>query len=423
MGRTARDNRDLPHPRPVQRIQLSEDNLGRRLIAAAVFLLIGGAALAYAFTQFLTPQTGWQAIEASTADGANCGGEFVFLYELGAGGGAVAAENRAVSALYTDACRKLFQLFHTVESFEGITNLRDISLHPNETLTVDGALYRAFEAVQHYGDRTVYLGPVYARYNGLFHCTDDAQLVDFDPYLSGAVREEYGAVAAFAQDPRSIDLRLLGDGKVCLYVSAEYLAYAQQEEIDCFLDFGWLQNAFIADEIARVMVENGYTHGSISSYDGFSRNLDGRGLTYALNVYDLVEGSAYPAAVMEYTGPMSIVSLRDYPINSQDGQRFYRLDSGEVRTAYLDPADGLCRSAAHDLICYSAEAGCADIALQAAPVFVAEVLDTQVLDRLAQHGVQSIWCRNWVVYGTEPGLTLTDLYEENSVSYTASLGR
>ena len=406
----------------MERIQLSEVNVKGRLIAAAAFLLFGGMALAYAFTQLLTPQSGWQAIEAGT-DEANCANEFVFLYEVGSGGGSASAEGRAVSALYTGACRTLFQLFHTMESFEGVTNLRDISLHPNETLTVDGALYRAFETVQRYGDRTIYLGPVYARYNDLFYCTDDAQLVDFDPYLSGAVREEYGAAAAFARDPQSIDLRLLGDGKVCLYVSEEYLAYARQADIDHFLDFGWLQNAFIADEIARVMAENGYTHGSISSYDGFSRSLDGRGLSYTQNVYDLVDGSAYPAAKMEYTGPMSIVYLRDYPANSLDGQRIYRLDSGELRTTYLDPADGLCKSAAHDLICYSAEAGCAEIALQAAPAFVAEALDAQALERLAQRGVQSVWCRDRVVYGTDPGLTLTNLYEADGVRYTASLGR
>ena len=422
MGRTARDNRDLPHPRPVQKIQLSEEHIGRRLIAAVIVLVIGGAALAYAFSQLMSPEAGWQPIEASTAQGANCGDEFVFLYELGAGGTSVAAEKRAVSALYTDTCQKLFQLFHTVESFEGVTNLRDLSLHPNETLTVDDMLYRAFETVQRYGDRTVYLGPVYARYGDLFACTDDAQLVDFDPYLSDEVRKEYGAVAAFACDPQAIDLRLLGNNQVCLYVSEEYLAYAQQEGIERFLDFGWLKNAFIADEIAQAMTAGGFTHGSVSSFDGFNRNLDNRGLMgYGQNVYDFAGGKVYQAAVMEYQGPMSIVYLRDYPINDQDEWRLYRLKNGQVRTSYLDPADGLSKSAAHDLICYSADIGCAGIALQVAPAYVAEGLDTGMLARLAGQGIQSVYCSDRVVYGTDPALKLSNLYGGDGVSYTASI--
>ena len=415
MGREAKDNR--PYLRPVEKIQLSGEHLTLRLIAAVVFLVMGGAALGYAFSQLLSPETpGWQTIEASTSEGAGCGDEFVFYYELGAAGTSASAESKAVSRLYSDACRKLFQVFHTLESFEGVTNLRDVNLHPNETLAVDEVLYRAFETVQRYGDRTVYLGPVYERYNGLFRCTDDGQIPD--PYLSERVREEYEAAAAFANDPQAIDLRLLGDDQVCLYVSEEYLAYAGQCEIERYLDFGWLTNAFVIDYLAQVLTENGYTHGSISSYDGFVRNLDDRELDYAVNLYDFADGGLYPAGVMSYRGPRSIVYLRDYPLNGEDGWRMYRLQTGEVRTGYLSPGDGRCKSAAHDLIAYSDTVGCAGIALRLAPIYVADTLDVTALEGLADNGIQSVRIEDRVICGTDPGLTLTDLAE----GYPARLG-
>lgn len=422
MGRTARDNRDRPHPKPVQRIELSEKNWKRRLLAAALLLVVGGAAIAYSVSGLFSAESGWQAIEASTAGGPTCADELVFLYDLGAGEMSARRELRELTALYSDACRKLFQLYHTVESFEGVVNLREISLHPNETLTVDEALYQAFEAVERAGDRTVYLGPVYARYLDLFNCEDDVQLVDFDPALSREVAEEYKALAAYAQDPQSIELRLLGDGQVCLYVSEEYLTYAEQEGIDCFLDFGWLRNAFITDYLAELMTARGFTHGSISSYDGFSRNLDGRGLTYALNLYDWVGDGSVRAAVMEYEGPMGIICLRDYPLNSLDDWRIYQLEDGGLRTTYLSPEDGRCRSAAHDLVCYSRQAGCGELALRLAPVYVAETLDVEALARLAGEGIHSIRCEDRVIYGTDPGLKLTGLYDLDGVRYTASLG-
>lgn len=419
MGRTARDDRDLPHPKPVQKIQLSDAHARRRLIAIVLLLVIGGAALGYGIAGLFTPQSGWQVIEADTSAGPTCGEDFTFLYDLGSDGAVLRAESRGVTDLYSEGCRKALQLFHTIESFEGIVNLRDLSLHPNETLTVDGALYRALETVQSFGDRTIYLGPVYARYGDIFLCRDDSQLVDFDPRLSEDVRQEYETLAAYARDPGAVDLRLLGDGQVRLEVSAEYLAFAQREGVDTFLDFGWLTNAFIVDYLADLLVENGYTHGSISSYDGFNRNLDSRGQGYAQNIYDRVDGMIYPAAVMEYTGPMSIVGLHSYPIDDRDGQRFYQLKNGEIRTNYLDPADGLCKSAVQDLTCYSKTERCAELALELAPIYVAEALDTQALDRLGGRGIHSIYCRDRVIYGTDPDLTLTQLFQSDSVHYTA----
>ena len=395
----------------MEKIQLSGEHLTLRLIAAVAFLVLGAGTLTYAFTQLLSPETGWQAIEAGTLDGIGCGDEFVFYYELGSS----LAEGRAVTQLYSDACRRMYRVFHVSESFEDVTNLRDVNLHPNEVLTVDEVLYRAFETVQRYGDRTIYLGPVYERYNGLFLCTDDSQIADYDPYLSREVREEYETAAAFAVDPQSVDLRLLGDNQVCLYVSEAYLAYARQREVERFLDFGWLTNAFIADYLAQTLTDAGFTHGSISSYDGFIRNLDRRELDYAMNLYDLAGGTVRLAGVMHYRGPRSMVYLRDYPLNGPDGRRMYLLESGEVRTGYLSAEDGRCKSAAHDLIAWSDAAPCAEIALRLAPVYVADTLDIPALEALADSGIQSVRMDDQVIRCTDSGLTLTDLYDGYTV--------
>lgn len=421
MGRTARDRRQSPHPRPVQKIELSNNKLLLRGIAAVVFLLIGAFALSQAVSQLFSVESGWQVIEPAGNE-ASCASELVLVYDLGSSGLSASAEARQLRELYSNECRLLYQLFHTVESFEGITNLRDINLHPNETLTVDGALYRALETVQRLGDRTIYLGPVYARYNALFFCTDDAQLVDFDPWTSEAVRQEYEAVAAYARDPASIDLQLLGEGKVRLFVSEAYLAYAQREEIERFLDFGWLQNAFVVDEVAAVLSENGFTRGSVSSCNGFNRNLDDRPQTYSQHIYDSTGGTVYPAAVMTYEGPMSIVALYDHPITEQDAFRIYQCGDGSLRTDYLSVEDGRCRNALSDLLLYSETLGCAETAMRAAPVFIAGTFDAEALRALAKGGIQSVYCENRTVCGTDEALHLTDLFDANGIRYTAKLG-
>lgn len=162
----------------MRKIELSGEKTALRAAAAVVFLLIGVGALTYAVSRLFAVEPGWQAVQAGTSDGPTCGDEFVFLYEVGASGRSAREERREVTRLYTQACRKAYQLFHTAERFEDVVSLKELSSRPNEALEVDPALYRAFEAVQEAGDRNVYLGPVYARsrVTACRLCADDTPL-------------------------------------------------------------------------------------------------------------------------------------------------------------------------------------------------------------------------------------------------------
>ena len=281
MKRTARDKRERPHPPPVKRIELNEEHIGRRLITAGVLLVLGLGLLAYAVLQLLTPETGWTEIEAGASVGTSCGEDFTFFYYA-----PTSAERRAVSTQYTQLCRSAYQMFHSGEEFEETGNVRTINLHPNQTVKVEPGLYRALEVMERSGSRLLYLGPVYDRYDDLFFCVDDSQIVDFDPRLNEDIAQEYREIAAFARDPEAVRIELLGDNQVRLYVSTEYLAYAGREEIDDFIGFSWTANAFIADYLAQELTALGYTRGTLTSYDGFIRNLDGSGTEYSVQLYD-----------------------------------------------------------------------------------------------------------------------------------------
>lgn len=397
------------------------------MIAAGLFLLIGAGALAYGVLKLLTPDSGWQTVQAGASEGPTCGEEFVFLYELGAGELPAAAENKAVNLIYTDACRKAFQLFHTMEGFEGVVNLYEINQRPNEALEVDQALYDALAAVQAAGDRTIYLGPVYARYGDLFYCTDDSQLVDFDPFLSEEVREEYAAIAAYASDPQAIDVELLENSQIRLRVSEEYLAYAREEGIQRFLDFGWMKNAFVTDYLADCLMEAGFTHGSISSVDGFARCLDGREGTYSLELPDWWEDRLIQAGTLEYQGPMSLVSLRSFPSVAGDEQRYYRLKNGEIRTQYLDPKDGVCKLDTGSVTCCSRSHSCAELAMRIGRSRISDGFRIDLEQELAQEGAVIVQCwsdEQHQFHTLGPlgdGVEITGLYEnESGVRYTVN---
>lgn len=386
---------------------------------AAALLLIGVGLLAYSFFLFLNPESQWVTITANSSAGASSAEDFTLLYCPGAGGASPTAERRGVTQLYTSLARSAFELFHADQGFDGVVNVYAINRRPNEALEVEPGLYAAFSAVIESGSRALYLGPVYNRYFDLFACQDDVQLVDFDPRLSEDVAEEYREICAYANDRLAVGLELLGENRVRLNVSAEYLAYAEQEGIEDFIDFSWMANAFIADFIADGLAAQGYTHGALTSYDGFCRCLDTGDTDYSLPLYSRVDGTVYPAAVLHYTGPLAAVSLRDYPLSDRDAARFYTLRSGERRTPYLDPADGLCRNALPELTCYSAGRGCGELLLALLPVYVADEFHPEKLDALDRDGISAVYCEDYTLYAGEQA-RLEDFFEQDGVQFTAA---
>ena len=123
---------------------------------------------------------------------------------------------------------------------------------------------------------------------------------------------------------------------------------------------------------------------------------------------------------MDYQGPMSVVTLRDYPINDLDLLRFYELRSGEIRTSYLDPADGLCKNAVHNLTFYSQSKGCGELLLEMMPLYIAESFREDLLPALAEKGIHSIRFQNGVICPTDPRLRLRTLYADETLRYTVA---
>ena len=421
MGRTNNNDAPRPHLPPIEKIELSNDHKMWRLAAVIFLMLFGAAALVYALVGFMSADAGWQRIEASSSAETNCSGDFVLLYNIGAGDTSANAEMKALTSAYTNAAIRAYQLYSADEGFDGVHNVYYINRHPNEAVEVDSALYQAFSLVQRHENRSLYLAPVYCVFNNIFYCDTDAELADFDPLLNDGLRADFAVMAAYGRDCACVDLRLLGDDRVMLYVSDEYLAYAEAEGIEDFIDFYWMKNAFIVDYLAEALILEGYTFGAISSYDGFVRNLDNVSESdYSFNIFDRAEQSGRVAAVMEYTGRRSIVLLRDFPLNSRDYQHYYRLSNGETRTAYLDPADGLSKSALPALAGYSSNLGCAEILLRLVPIYIAERFDEAAVAALTEDDLYSVYCRDGTVCYNDPSLVLSQLYAGEDMTYSAS---
>jgi hypothetical protein len=196
----------------------------------------------------------------------------------------------------------------------------------------------------------------------------------------------------YCSNPDMIRLELLEENRVCLRVAQEYLTYAEQNAIGALIGFGWLKNAFIIDGLADALSAAGYVYGHLTSYDGYTRNLDTASKTvYGYHYFDRCGNGIYDAATFHYKGDIAVVDLRAFWMREMDSMRLYTYMDGAVATLYVDPSDGYYRYANNGLLAYSDTNGCAEIALRIAPIYLADTLDTEALAALKTQDIDTIY--------------------------------
>ena len=393
MGKNARDRRPLV--RKVQSIEVPEKHFKLRVFLFVVCLVFGAALITYGVSGFFKVDTGWQTISAG-ASSADLRDEFTLQYEIGAAGISAKKEYNQISSVYGAATAEAYKLFHETELFEGVYNVAYLNAHPNETVEVSEVLYNALSKLEKSGTRQSYIAPIYEFYAALFTCSDDGEIEWYDPTLNEEIAGLFSEILIFTNDPDAISLELEGNGKVCLHISDEYLAFAKQNGINTFYSFHWMKNAFIVDYLADTLCDAGYTNGALSSHDGFCRSLDSRGTSYSLNLFDRVENTIVQSGQVRYTVPLSTVTMRTFPVNYSDDPHYYVLENGETRFPYISTRTGLCLAARSSFVCWSEEAGCADILMNMIPVYVSDSLNVNSLK------YAGVFCKDDVIWHTAP---------------------
>ena len=396
-----RSRREPVMPRIIK-LEVSEKNIRGRLIGVVILLAIAFTAIGVAVKGVFTTDPGWKSMECY-ADMVTYKDDFVFNYYLGSEGDAT-AEERAINAVYSAGMEDAYRFFTDQALEDGTRNLAYLNEHLNEKVTIEHALYCALEKLETAGIRYAYLAPVYVEYQPVFLSRNTSEAAVFDPMRNTDLLPYVQEAAAFANDPAHIRLELLGDDQVRLWVSEEYEAFLQTYEVDTVLDLNWMTNAFICDYVADLLIQNGFTKGVIASYDGFTRNLGGLEEEFRFNLFNRVEQSCELAGSLAYKGLFSCVYLRDYPMSEDDRWHYMAYEDGAITSVYLDPADGMSKSAVTDLVVYAADKSCAELLTIAAPAMIARTLDTQALTDT--DGVGAIWSVGRTLIHTRPDASI-----------------
>ena len=389
--------------KPVKRIEISQTNTTVRIILVAVLLAVGLTLIGWGIYSAFRTETGWQEIEANSQK-INCSQEFSLHYNISTG-----AERKALIRIYTQLVEDGYTIFST-----GLDGLNE---KPGEAVTVDPALYRALTQIMASGNRCLYLGPAYAEYDRVFLCQTREEAAQYDPLRNEELKAYLAQVAAFAADPETVRLEAVGENQLRLCLSDGYKAFAQEQGITRFLDFGWMRNAFIVDYMAQTLMDAGYTRGFLSSYDGFTRNLDTTDTGYSMNVFDRIGNVAYVPAVFEYKAPAALVFLRNYPLDQRDEWHYFAVSDERIITTMVDPSDGLCKSATDNVLSYSQKGGCADMVLALSRYYLADTWDEGGVNSLTSAGIYSIWFDGTQLRYNESGAKITLVTQPGDPDY------
>ena len=400
-----------------QTLELSENRVGLRAGLAVGFLVLGLVCLSVFLISLLSEEEGWQVVEPQNAQISTLGNEFTLNYNLGSGELSATKEKKLLSEVYTSALQKAYMDFDIYATYDGTVNVRYINLHLNEELEVSELLYNALHVATQDGARWIYLGPVQSEYRNVFGSADDVNAALSDPTKNEDSAEYVAQVLAFVNNPEMVSIELLGNNKVKLKVAQEYLAFLQEYQIDCCIDFSWLANAFIVDYVADTLIAKGYTNGNFSSYDGYIRYLN-KSNDYTLDVYDLHESVVYSAALAECKDLSAMVFWRKYPVNQVDASCYYAYSNGEFANRYIDPANGHYKASVANIFSYSKSGSCAEIAMELAKVFIAETLDEAKIAQMKEDGMYSVWTRGGMVHYNEQGAQISNLYTSDNMTYT-----
>ena len=397
-------SRRTPNMPRVIKLTLSEKHIRLRLVGVVVLLAVAFTALFVGIKGLFSAEPGWKVMECY-AEGVSFDRDFTLNYYLGGSGNDPTAEERAVNNLYKQTMEDAYRIF-SQESFEDTHNLSYLNAHLNEQVTIEPALYDALALLEEAGVRYHYLAPVYVEYNAVFLAANDGESALCDPMRNEELKDYVQHIARFANDPAMISLELLGDDQVCLRVAGEYLDFLLEYEINAVLDLNWMTNAFVCDYVADRFIQEGLTWGYLASYDGFTRNLGGCAESFRLNLFAREGLDVYRAGALEYSGEMSILSYKDYPLGDADRWHYYAYQDGGITSIYLDPADGLSKASVTDLAVYGKDTSCARLLTAAAPVVIADTFEPAPL-MAAADSLGAVWCQDGTIFHTRADAKIT----------------
>lgn len=396
-----------------EHLQLDESNVRRRTILFILAIMVAGISLTYGFSRLLRIEDGWYYIDADTSSTeVSCASEFYFIYYIG-DTKSNSAERKALTTIYTDACYSAQKNFSAHDDYEDCHNVKYLNDHPNEEVVVEDVLYQAIEKLVKENVRSVFMGPIYSYYDYVFFSQNDNEALTYDHNRNQELYASYAQLLEYLKDDSAISLEVLGGNKVRLNVSDDYLNYCKSLNRSILFDFYWLRNAFIIDYLGECITSRGYTHGMISSIDGFGICLDNNPEhSYTYSLYDKSGEDLNESVQVKYQGVNAFVNYRNMKIYENEHYHYFYED-GSSASPYLN-SEGLNTSCHENMLFTGKRMACRDLVLASMNIYMNADSSAADINSLISRGITTVYVSGKDVY-TNDKAAVSSINEQYSL--------
>lgn len=392
--RGATVDKSKPTVGKVEKIEVNERHIPLRLVLLIVFILIGITAFGIFFSTLLNAEPGWMVIEEANTNYPSIGQDFILNYYVPKTNST--ASKKKVVSIYSELVEKSFLLFNELNEYEGYNNVYYINHHPNEEIEIDSVLYNAFKKINDHNNKIIFLAPVYQQYRNLFSSESNTYAKEFDPKYNEDMKDYFLEICEFVNSDK-VSISLLENNKIKLNVSDDYLEYTKANEIDEYINFWTLKNAFVCDYMATTLYENGITGFVLSSNDGYNYSV-GSPEELSLEVWRKDGKKKIMVGRLSFTGTSQFVTYTDSPldINKNDYYEYYESDDKskdliDVTSRYISEVDGISREGTSAYYAYGSTIGCAEIAMEVLNIFISDSIDQTKVDEIKNMGIYSLY--------------------------------
>lgn len=393
-------------------IEISSNHLVLKIVIFTIALLGIGVAIVLFILGMNKNVEGWTDVDATYISYSSSANE-ISLYSYASSTKSYRTEQK----LYCNALDSCYlDLYDTDDTYSTTNNIYTINNNPNQEIEVSTFLYNALSTLKDMD--AIYLAPIIKDYDYLFALYNDQATAKlyYEDIINSS--EKYKTIISYASNRDNISISLLGDNKVKLNVSSEYLEYAKTNEITNFIDLTYYKNALTIDYIADILLKEGYHRSVLTSAEGYARVLSLQDDEFT---YSFLDKSYKTSAQFKYTGARSFILLSNFPepIFVMSLYKFYKVDSNSNLTYYLDTTSGYSKTASNALLAYKyGNYSITEILKSVINIYIQDSIDNTKLNELKDSNIYAMYLGDNKVYYNDDNMNFTYFYSSDELTYS-----
>ena len=394
--------------KPKKKIELNDKQKLTRFIIMILLIIIGLIFIGIGMNNCIKQNSGWKKINDTTG----YLNDISLYYNLDKEN--PTSINKELTIKYNNYLANSWIRYNSwiSDTDEVFYNMYYINNHPNEIITIDKYLYNSLKQVLLSNNyQIIYFAPVYTMFENLLSARFDYQACSQDPYLNNNQKEIYDNFMKYINNDKHIKLELLDNFQVILHLSDEYYSFCNEFfEQNIFIDFCYLKNAFIVDEVADKLINDGFNNGLLYSEDGYKRIFT---KDYIVNepLYDIDKDNISIINKIGFNNQLSIVNFKNFHTSDFDKKYSYIYEDGTRRTNIIKIIDNnyLNTSSINYFTCYSYENSCSYQALKMIDIYINESLDLSMLNDLKKDNINYLYINNYEIHYSDELIFFNDL--------------